>query len=55
VEPDVPVVTAARPIDGDVAAAEGRQDDAVLAAAIEVARRSVLRPAAAPGRTTAAR
>ncbi len=55
VEPDVPVVTAARPIDSDVAAAEGRQDDAVLAAAIEVARRSVLRPAAAPGRTTAAR
>ena len=55
VEPDVPVVTTARPIDGDVAAAEGRQDDAVLAAAIEVARRSVLRPAAAPGRTTAAR
>ncbi len=55
VEPDVPVVTAARPIDGDAAGAEGRQDDAVLAAAIEVARRSVLRPAAAPGRTTAAR
>jgi len=55
VEPDVAVVTAARPIDGDATAAEARQDDAVLAAAIEVARRSVLRPAAAPGRTTAAR
>jgi carboxyl-terminal processing protease len=55
VEPDVPVVTAARPIDGGVAAAEGQQADTVLATAVEVARRSVLRPAAAPGRTTAAR
>jgi carboxyl-terminal processing protease len=55
VEPDVPVVTAARPIDGGVAAAEGQQSDAVLSTAVEVARRSVLRPAAAPGRTTAAR
>ncbi|MFM7138550.1 MAG: S41 family peptidase [Planctomycetota bacterium] len=55
VEPDVPVVTVARPIDGDVAAAEGQQSDTVLATAVEVARRSLLRPAAAPGRTTAAR
>jgi carboxyl-terminal processing protease len=55
VEPDVPVVTAARPVDGGVVAAEGQQSDAVLATAVEVARRSVLRPAAAPGRTTAAR
>jgi hypothetical protein len=51
----VPVVTAARPIDGDVAAAEGQQPDAVLSTAVELARRAVLRPAAAPGRTTAAR
>jgi carboxyl-terminal processing protease len=55
VDPDVPVVTAARPIDGDVAAAEGQQSDAVLSTAVELARRAVLRPAAAPGRTTAAR
>jgi len=55
VEPDVPVVTAALPPDGDLAAAEAQQSDAVLSTAVEVARRSVLRPAAAPGRTTAAR
>ncbi len=55
VEPDVPVVTAARPADGGMAGAEGQQADTILATAVEVARRSVLRPAAAPGRTTAAR
>jgi carboxyl-terminal processing protease len=55
VDPDVPVVTAARPIEGELAAAEGQQADAVLSTAVELARRSVLRPAAAPGRTTAAR
>lgn len=54
VEPDVPVVTAARPVDGGSVAA-GEPADVVLAAAVEVARRGVLRPAAAPGRTTAAR
>ncbi len=54
VEPDVPVVTAARPVDGssDTVA----QGDTALAAAVEMARRAVPRPAAAaPGRTTAAR
>ena len=55
VDPDVPVVTAARPTDGSVAAAEGQQSDAVFATAVELARRSVLRPAADPGRTTATR
>ncbi|MFM8413779.1 MAG: S41 family peptidase [Planctomycetota bacterium] len=54
VEPDVPVVTAARPVDGNVASA-AEQGDTALAAAVEIARRSVIRPAAAPGRATAAR
>ena len=53
VEPDVPVVTAARPVAGELVTAE--QGDQALAAAVEIARRSVLRPAAAPGRSTAAR
>jgi len=54
VDPDVPVVTAARPIEGAVAA--GTPADAALVAAVEVARRAVPRPAAAPaGRSTAAR
>jgi carboxyl-terminal processing protease len=55
VEPDVPVVTAARPVAGELDAIDGQQADAALTAAVEVARRSVLRPAAAPGRSTAAR
>jgi carboxyl-terminal processing protease len=55
VEPDVPVVTAARPVTGELAAAAAQQADAALSAAVEVARRSVIRPAAAPGRSTAAR
>jgi carboxyl-terminal processing protease len=55
VEPDVPVVTAARPAGGEVAAAADQQADAALSAAVEIARRSVLRPAAAPGRSAAAR
>lgn len=54
VEPDVPVVTAARPVDGELAAAAD-QGDTALAAAVEIARRSVIRPAAAPSRSTAAR
>jgi carboxyl-terminal processing protease len=54
VEPDVPVVTAARPVDGSGDAVD--QGDTALAAAVEMARRAVARPAeAAPGRTTAAR
>lgn len=55
VEPDVPVVTAARPVDGTASAPE--QGDTGLAAAVEVARRSAARPmqAATPARTTAAR
>ena len=53
VEPDVPVVTAARPIDGSEVAVA--QTDAALAAAVDVARRSVTRPAAAAGRVTATR
>lgn len=53
VEPDVPVVTAARPIDGSEVAVA--QTDAALAAAVDVARRSVTRPAAATGRVTATR
>jgi carboxyl-terminal processing protease len=55
VEPDVPVVTAARPAIGELAAADAQQADAALSAAVEIARRSVIRPAATPGRTTAAR
>lgn len=55
VDPDVPVVTAARPIDGELLDAPSQAGDAALSAAIEIARRSVLRPAAAPGRSTAAR
>jgi carboxyl-terminal processing protease len=56
VEPDVPVQTVARPIDGSVATAVETAGDPVLAAAIEIARRSVPRPAAVPaGRSTAAR
>ncbi len=54
VEPDVPVVTAARPVDGAVTTAT--QGDTGLAAAIEVARRSLQKPVPAPQpRSTAAR
>jgi carboxyl-terminal processing protease len=55
VDPDVPVVTAARPVDGSVAAPS--QGDTALAAAVEVARRVVPRsmPAGQPVRTTASR
>ena len=53
VEPDVAVHAVARPVDGQVAVAAG---DAALAAAADVARRSVPRPAARPsGRATASR
>jgi carboxyl-terminal processing protease len=53
VDPDVPVHTASRPIDGMVAPPAG---DAALAAATDVARRLTIRPAARPsGRSTAAR
>ena len=55
VEPDVPVVTAARPADGSLAQADIQQADSALTAAVEIARRSTLRPAAVPGRSTAAR
>jgi len=54
VEPDVAVVTAARPVDGERALASD-QDDAALTAAIDVARRSALRPATAAGIATASR
>jgi len=54
VEPDVAVVTAARPVDGERALASD-QDDAALTAAIDVARRSALRPATAAGKATASR
>lgn len=55
VEPDVAVVNAARPVDGTVAAPS--QGDTALAAAVEVARRSVPHavPAATPARATASR
>ena len=53
VEPDVPVHTVARPVDGVIA---GGSADTALAAATDVARRATLRPAARPsGRSTAAR
>ena len=53
VEPDVPVHTVARPVDGIIA---GGSADTALAAATDVARRATLRPAARPsGRSTAAR
>lgn len=53
VEPDVPVHTVARPVDGVIA---GGSADTALAAAMDVARRATLRPAARPsGRSTAAR
>ena len=55
VEPDVPVVTAARTADGSLAQADSQQADSALSAAVEIARRSVLRPATVPGRSTAAR
>ncbi len=56
VEPDVPVQTVARPIDGSVPRAVEPAGDPALAAAIEIARRTVVRPAAVPpGRSTAAR
>ncbi len=56
VEPDVPVQTLARPIDGSVTTAVESAGDPALAAAIEIARRTVVRPAAVPpGRSTAAR
>jgi carboxyl-terminal processing protease len=54
VEPDVPVVTAARPVAGGGAVAA--QGDVALGAAVEVARRSVARPTTtATGRATASR
>jgi carboxyl-terminal processing protease len=55
VEPDVAVVNTARPIDGTTAAPS--QGDTALAAAVEVARRSVVRPAHAgtQARATASR
>ena len=53
VEPDVAVHATARPVDGQMPVASG---DAALAAATDVARRAVPRPAARPsGRSTAAR
>ena len=53
VEPDVPVHTVARPVDGVIA---GGSADTALAAATDVARRATLRPATRPsGRSTAAR
>jgi len=53
VEPDVAVHATARPVDGQMPVAAG---DAALAAAMDVARRAVPRPAARPsGRSTAAR
>lgn len=53
VEPDVPVHTVARPVDGVI---PGGSADTALAAATDVARRATLRPAARPsGRSTAAR
>lgn len=53
VEPDVPVHTVARPVDGVI---PGGAADTALAAATDVARRATLRPAARPsGRSTAAR
>jgi carboxyl-terminal processing protease len=53
VEPDVPVHAVGRPVDGTVAAPA---PDAMLATAIDVARRITPRPAARPtGRSTAAR
>jgi len=54
VEPDVAVVTAARPVDGEQATAS-EQSDAALAAGIELARRSAMRPATAAGHATASR
>lgn len=54
VEPDVPVVTAARPVEGGGAMVA--QGDAALNAAVELARRSVVRPTStATGRATASR
>jgi len=53
VEPDVPVHTTARPVEGDVAAGS---NDSTIATAIDVARRIMPRPATRPtGRSTAAR
>ena len=56
VEPDVPVQTAARPIDGRVTTALESAGDPALSAAVEIARRSVIRPASVPpGRSAASR
>ena len=55
VEPDVAVVTAARPAGGQLAQADAQQADSALSAALEIARRTTLRPAAVPGRSTASR
>ena len=56
VDPDVVVQTTARPVDGSIARAADAGGDAALAAAVEIARRTVARPAAVPaGRSTAAR
>jgi carboxyl-terminal processing protease len=56
VEPDVPVQTAARPIDGRVTTALESAGDPALSAAVEIARRSVIRPASVPpGRSATSR
>ena len=56
VDPDVVVQTTARPVDGSIARAADAGGDAALAAAVEIARRTVARPAAVPaGLSTAAR
>lgn len=56
VDPDVSVHSVAKPVDGVLAAATDPGSDSALAAAVEIARRTVVRPAATPaGRSTAAR
>ena len=56
VDPDVTVHSVAKPVDGRLAATADTGSDSALAAAIEIARRTVVRPAAMQtGRTTAAR
>jgi carboxyl-terminal processing protease len=56
VDPDVPVQTVAKPIDGSLTAATDAAGDPALDAAIEIARRTVVRPAAMPaGRSSASR
>lgn len=56
VDPDVSVHSVAKPVDGVLATATDPGSDSALAAAVEIARRTVVRPAATPaGRSTAAR